>query len=118
MTAAYILLGIFSCFALQGISSLSADSCALCKNVTRKYLNESGIHIGLDSTFSLPGELSLLTSYSVHDMLVTIYFFSFNLFSVCLIHKGPVGYGTCQYRNKVTNVMLEVNTIQLFSGYI
>jgi len=53
--------------------SFSAHSCALCKNVTRKYSNEIGNHIVFDSTFLLPGELNLLTNYSLYDVLVTTY---------------------------------------------
>jgi len=30
----------------------------------------------------------------------------------------PVGYGTCQYRNKVTNIVHEINTLQLVTACI
>ena len=45
LPAAYCLDDFLTCFALQGMPSLYAHSRVLCKNETRKYRNETGIHM-------------------------------------------------------------------------
>jgi hypothetical protein len=56
----YCLDDFLACFALQGMPGFFAHSCALCKNETIKYSNETSIHIVFDSTFLLPGLIDWL----------------------------------------------------------
>jgi len=70
----------------------SAHRCALCKNVTRKYSDEIGNHIVFDCKFLLPGELNLLTNYSLYDVLVRTYWLKILISSKSNWGWGDLGF--------------------------